>query len=212
MSDLLLRTPFWLRWYDHQALYQTGDERILLTFDDGPHPQWTPQLLDILDRFNLRSLFFVCGNRLKQYPETARQIVTAGHELGMHGMYHKSLLFRSESAIREELMEEQLLFSEFNLPAARFVRPPFGYFFIPYKRAVRSLQLTSVIWNLTVKDYKCESENVILRRLLKLQRAGDVILLHDYSRCTGQLLSILSDYLTISQESGLHFVSHGEVL
>jgi peptidoglycan-N-acetylglucosamine deacetylase len=210
MSDLFLRTPFWIRWYNRQALYQTGDKRILLTFDDGPHPRWTPQLLKTLDRFNLQGLFFLRGDHLQQYPDIAREAIDAGHQLCLHGMYHKSILLRSESVIREELQTQLRLFKELNLPTPIYARPPYGYFMRPYQRAVRSLLLTNMLWNLGVKDYKCENGKIILRRLLKLQQPGDIILLHDNSRCAGQMLTNLSDYIETSHERGIRFVSRGE--
>jgi peptidoglycan-N-acetylglucosamine deacetylase len=212
MSDLFLRTPFWQRWYDPQALYQTGDARLLLTFDDGPHPRWTLQLVEILDRFEVQALFFLRGDHLQQYPEIARHTAAAGHQLCLHGMYHKSMALKSKSRIREELLAELNLFAKFQLPTPRYVRPPYGYFLFPYQRAVRSLNLTNVLWNLAIKDFSCDSSALIQQRLLKLQHPGDVVLLHDHARCTEQLLSILPEYLRISQQRGLRFVSRGEKL
>ncbi|MBL7032758.1 MAG: polysaccharide deacetylase family protein [Candidatus Delongbacteria bacterium] len=212
MINCCLRTPGWLRLLQHRAWHHTGDNRVLLTFDDGPHPVWTPYLLEILARFNLRGLFFLRGDHLQLHPETARLISTGGHWLGLHGMQHGSQLLRSRLAVRTELQVQQRQFEEVGLPRALFCRPPYGYYLPTYTGAAEDLKLTTMLWSLMIRDYRPLQPQLLQRRLLRLQQAGDIILLHDHAQGTPQLLEMLPGYLEASLARNVRFVLQGEEL
>ena len=83
----------------------SGCGRVALTFDDGPDPNYTPQILDILKRYQVKACFFVVGAKVRQYPDLTRQILQAGHAVGNHGFRHKAVWLLSPRATRRKLTQ-----------------------------------------------------------------------------------------------------------
>src|ERR1700676_5482180 len=101
---------------------------LALTFDDGPNPAVTPQLLDELDRHSARATFFLIGKFARACPELVREISARGHLLGNHTETHANLIFRSRAGIRDELDRRQVaIFSAPPAAPPRWMRPPYGY-------------------------------------------------------------------------------------
>ena len=100
----LLEIPFIRRYLDRKLLcrVKTGEPRVALTFDDGPNPNHTPKLLDLLGKRMVRATFFLVGKRVKRHPELARRIVEEGHEIGNHGMHHVPVLLLPPALVASE--------------------------------------------------------------------------------------------------------------
>ncbi len=212
MSNYFYRIHPWLeKWY-RRATYHTGDERLLLTFDDGPHPEWTRRLLAILTEFQVRAVFFLWGDRMQRHPELAPLLHAAGHQTGLHGMYHNSWRFHSRGDIRSELNTQLALFQQAELPSPHWVRPPYGACGPAYRRVVTELGLSTMLWRLAPRDYRARSGEQLLQRLWREQRPGDIVLLHDGATGTPHLLEVLPAYLEGSRARGLRFVAPGEDL
>ena len=180
-----------------------------LTFDDGPNPQATPELLEILARHRVRATFFLIGDHAVREPALTRQIHAAGHTIGNHTMHHPWLPRHLNAFIREELRAaSQTIEDILGAPVALF-RPPHGARRPFVFRAARELNLQVVLWNMIVGDWKSRSADDLLKRiqsgvsLNQRRERGTNLVLHDGSqhspnadrRATVQAVAALLDHL-----------------
>jgi len=160
---------------------------LALTFDDGPNPIWTPRLLDLLARRDVRATFFLVGSRAQAEPSLVRQIVAAGHLIGNHSWSHLNLALASSRTIDEQIYRATETLEEITGLPITFFRPPFGARRPATLRIARRLGLTPVLWNAMTSDWKNPSADAIALRLqtkidrLYLRSQAANIVLHDGS-------------------------------
>lgn len=160
---------------------------LAITFDDGPNPAWTPQLLDVLERQNVKATFFLVGSYAQREPALVRRIVDEGHVIGNHSWSHPNLALTATTRVQEELRRTSVVLEEMTGGPVRYFRPPFGARRPGVLRAARQLGLTPVMWNAMTDDWREPSEERIARRLFeRIDRltsrgfAGNIVL-HDGS-------------------------------
>src|SRR5712691_9108355 len=156
-----------------------GSRQLALTYDDGPNDPHTLRLLEVLARYGVHATFFLIGRYVRQRPEIAREIITAGHIVGNHTFTHTLLIFKSESEIRKELSECHAALQDAVGEHTNLFRPPFGGRRPAVLRVAREHGLEPVMWNVTGYDWNAVPAAVIERKVAKQIRGGDVILLHD---------------------------------
>jgi peptidoglycan/xylan/chitin deacetylase (PgdA/CDA1 family) len=160
---------------------------LALTFDDGPNPAWTPRLLEILARRQVRATFFIVGSRAENEPDLVRQIVAAGHLIGNHSWSHRNLALAPARRIKEELLHASRTLEQIAGSPVRCFRPPFGARRPAVLRIARDLGLHPVLWNAMTSDWKNPSAEAIARQLAakidRLEGRGLAanIVLHDGS-------------------------------
>jgi len=156
-----------------------------LTFDDGPNPIATSQLLEVLARHQVKATFFAIGKYVRQHPTLARQILAEGHILGNHTMSHPRLSLEPEASIREELTTCNAVLSDITGAPIRYFRPPFGARRPIVLRIARELGLVPVLWNVTAYDWDPVGPHRIYSNLQQgiarnqKSRRGSNLLLHD---------------------------------
>ena len=185
------------------GLRDTGE--VALTFDDGPHPLYTPLLLKILKSRGILATFFVVGERVQQFPALADRMAQEGHELGNHGFSHKNMTGLSLTEVHRELEKTFVLIKMHTGQKVHLFRPPGGQYNRAILKCIEGMGYTMVLWEINPSDWKTSSED-ILRRVGKSIKPGDIILLHDGSMATLNALPPLIDYI---QEKGLRFVTVG---
>jgi peptidoglycan-N-acetylglucosamine deacetylase len=154
-------------------------DSIALTFDDGPHPEWTPRLLDVLDELRVRATFFVIGERAAEHPRLVRCIVDAGHVLGNHTMRHPvHLAAMPPHLVRREIGEAQDAIAQAAGQSATVFRAPQGSWSRTVLRLAREAGLEPVDWGVDPKDWR-EPQSPRLGAEIMRSRAGDVVLCHD---------------------------------
>jgi peptidoglycan-N-acetylglucosamine deacetylase len=156
-----------------------GSRQIALTYDDGPNDPHTLRLLEVLAKHNVHATFFLIGRYVQQQPQIAREIVQAGHVVGNHTFTHPLLIFKSESEIRQELTQCRDALQDATGQPSNLFRPPFGGRRPAVLRIARELDLEPVMWNVTGYDWNAPPAEKIERKVAKLMRSGNVILLHD---------------------------------
>lgn len=159
---------------------QTGLPQVALTFDDGPHPQHTPQLLDILARYRVRATFYVIGSLVRRYPEIARRIVADGHEIGNHTWTHPTLSQLGDGTVLTEIdrTQEMVWQTVGHVPVT--MRPPYGAFSPRQSRMLQaSRNLPTVIWSVDPQDWRRPGSSVVAERMVRGARPGAIILAHD---------------------------------
>jgi peptidoglycan/xylan/chitin deacetylase (PgdA/CDA1 family) len=157
-----------------------GQDRVALTFDDGPHAAGTPAVLDELARRGALATFFLVGEQAAQRPALAREIVDAGHEVAVHGYRHSLLLRRRVRELSEDLDRAVAVIADATGIAPALYRPPYGVFSSGALVHVRERGWRPLLWSAWGRDWERRATpESIARRATKGLRAGDVVLLHD---------------------------------
>jgi peptidoglycan/xylan/chitin deacetylase (PgdA/CDA1 family) len=160
---------------------------LALTFDDGPNPVYTPRLLDLLSRRNVRATFFLVGSYAQSHPSLVRQIAAAGHCIGNHSWSHLNLVLASSRRIDEQIYRTTETLEQITGAPICYFRPPYGARRPATLRIARRLGLVPVLWNAMTSDWKNPSADAIAHRLQNkidsLYRQGFAanIVLHDGS-------------------------------
>jgi peptidoglycan/xylan/chitin deacetylase (PgdA/CDA1 family) len=155
---------------------QTDEPVAALTFDDGPHPDTTPLILDILKAHNAKATFFVVGQAAKQHPEVLERIMREGHELGNHTFDHPSLPRLSASEIATQVTRCAAVIP----PQERqWFRPPYGHLTAAICLQLRPLKQQVVTWTFHCEDWSETSAEPILERFNKRLSPGSIVLFHD---------------------------------
>ena len=161
-------------------------EGVGLTFDDGPHPEGTPAVLDALDSGRARATFFLVAEQVQRYPELAAEIARRGHEVAVHGFRHRNQMRLSPRVFAADLARAQAVIGEARGDAPWLYRPPYGIFTLPGLAIVRRAGLRPLLWSKWGLDWRAKLPAPQLARVATRGLVtGDVILLHDadwYSR------------------------------
>jgi peptidoglycan/xylan/chitin deacetylase (PgdA/CDA1 family) len=153
--------------------------QVALTFDDGPNDPYTPQLLDVLARHNVKATFFMLGGYVQARPDLARIVAEAGHVIGNHTFSHPNLIFVPANRARKEIEDCHRALTDAVGEHSRLFRPPFGGRRPASLRVARALGLEPIMWNVTGYDWKAPSPEYIEQKIANRLRGGSVILLHD---------------------------------
>ena len=151
---------------------------VVLTFDDGPAPPFTEQVLDILAQHKVTATFFLCGKNVERHPEIARRIVREGHTIGNHTYSHPFLFFRSSRFIASEIDRAQEAIERITGVRPTLFRPPYGARWFGLMPVLRRRGLKMVMWSVMGFDWKYQTQTII-RATTRRLHPGAVILLHD---------------------------------
>ena len=162
------------------VLREEGAEGVALTFDDGPHPQGTPAILETLREAGAPATFFLAGEQVLRRPSLAAEIVAAGHRVELHCHRHRNQLRLTPRMLIEDAERARAAIEEASGQAVRDYRPPYGIFSAAGLRAVRRRGWRPVLWSLWGRDWKRGATPAsIARKATARARAGDILLLHD---------------------------------
>ena len=199
-----------------QTLRRLDDaSRMAITFDDGPNPSVTPKVLELFERYNAKATFFLIGQRVRVFPELAREIAVRGHAIGNHTETHPSLTFLSPGRITEELERCDDAIAEATGKRPRWMRPPFGYRSPLLDGIVRRRGGAGVaMWSVAARDWRTDSPEPVIQRLRRA-RGGDIVLLHDGDHRVregkrGHVLAALEYWLPRWRDAGIQFVKLDE--
>lgn len=179
-------------------------KEVALTFDDGPHPKYTLELLKILKSENVRATFFVVGFMAEKYPDLLRAIKDGGHEIGNHTYSHVTLTkIPLNQVLTEYRANNDVIFRITGL-TAKYCRPPGGDFNGDVLKNSLSLGLTTVLWTDDPGDYSNPGDDVLYDREVSRLDPGAIILLHDGSQNT---LDTLQKFIRTAKRRGYKFVT-----
>ncbi|HWI95160.1 MAG TPA: polysaccharide deacetylase family protein [Solirubrobacterales bacterium] len=157
-----------------------GDDGVALTFDDGPHPQGTPAVLEVLRERGAMATFFLVGEQVERYPALVTEIVAAGHGVELHCFRHRNNLRLGPASFLEDAERARVSIEEAGGSAVTCYRPPYGIFSAATLRAVRQRGWRPVLWSRWGRDWdRGATAESIARRASAGLGPGDVVLLHD---------------------------------
>ena len=188
-----------------------GDKVIALSYDDGPSPANTPELLEILASSSAQATFFVVGSEVVRHPKLAARIAAVGHELGNHSFSHANPHDLDEHGLREEISRGALAIAEAAAPSPLF-RPPFGKRPRTAAQLATELGLLTIMWSVDSGDTMPFSASRIAREVLCRVEPGDIVLMHDGGERRQRTLDATRQILRELTARGYRFVTVSNLL
>lgn len=184
---------------------KTPRDRVAITFDDGPHPRFTPQVLELLQQFNARATFFCIGQHIEAHPELFKKIIEDGHTVGNHTYSHSNYFgFFPAKKVIGELERTNRTVKELTGLNMMLYRPAFGVTNPHIAKALKVTGLHPVGWSKRSLDTTKRDADAVFRRITTKLKKGDVILLHDTSEKT---VAVLERLLSFLQERNMQSVT-----
>lgn len=197
---------------------QTEDKIVALTFDDGPHPVYTRQVLEILERFGVKATFFLIGRQVRSHPEIVEQIKSGNHEIENHSDQHLFYLsWLPPDRIRQEIVAAQEAIYRITGRYPSFFRSPLGWVSNDLVAVCRELKLPIINGSVKASDVSHPGTEYIIRTVLDKTRGGAIIILHDAGgvgeyRDRSQTLEALPIIIQNMKEQGYEFVTIREMI
>lgn len=195
------------------------DRRLVLTFDDGPDPVWTPKVLDQLKQYDAHAVFFVTGTMSSRHPELVERMVREGHEVGLHTFNHPDLSYQSTDRIAWELSQNQLALAGAAGIHTSLFRPPYSSFSDaldnkswPVTQYIGSRGYITVLNNTDSEDWKRPGADAIIKRATPKGTSGSIVLMHDSGGDRSQTVAALGRFLPQMKERGYRFTNLTEAL
>ncbi len=204
IKSIIDRTPFLNQFIIFKGI--NAEKQIALTFDDGPDPEKTPRLLQILKEKGVKATFFLLGSEVEKYPEVARAILQDGHVVGNHTYSHQDFDgISNQEALAEIQKGFDILRRVLNQDQIKLLRSPKGDLRWRLLPALIKQKICLVFWSVDPKDFEVKDAEIIRKRLLEHHyQGGEIILLHDTVEATIDMIDSLIDTL---QKKGLQFVT-----
>jgi peptidoglycan/xylan/chitin deacetylase (PgdA/CDA1 family) len=180
---------------------QAEKKQIAITFDDGPNPYYTMELLDGLKARGVQATFFVLGEEAQNYPEILEAIYEDGHQIGIHSWQHVNFTEIGYAAVAEQIERTQEIIYEITGEYADFIRPPYG---IWEDELDKKIPLIEVLWDVDPMDWATNDADAVVKRVEKNAKEGSIILLHDASQST---VSAAFTIIDILKDEGYEFVT-----
>lgn len=211
--DVRMINPGFMRYLIPWCIWRGGPENrtVYLTFDDGPHPEHTPDILKILKDSQAPGAFFLTGEKTVRHPGVVERIHREGHTIGNHGFSHKSLALKRRGAAMDEMTRTGEIIRKITGSSPRFFRPPYGRFDFRFRKWMRELDCRMVIWSLITGDFRDHDPDFLIGRVRDRIHPGAVILMHDGLPTTPNLVRALPGILELLGKQGYRFGSLDEL-
>lgn len=190
----------------HAVEDQEEPKKIALTFDDGPHPLYTEQMLSLLEREQIPATFFLLGQNVEEYGDLVREIAEKGHLIGNHTYHHVQITTLTTEQAYAEIDQTSRLIEELTGEGTEYVRPPFGTW---NEGLEAELDLIPVMWTIDTLDWTTGNVDWIVNRVVKKVQENDIILMHDSYKSTVQAVERL---IPLLEAEGFEFVTVDEVI
>ena len=189
-----------------------GENCIALTFDDGPHPAYTEEILQILEEYGVKATFFAIGENVQQYPDVFETILEKGHEVGNHTFSHPHLQHENGERLTRELEQTESLLASKGALGTKLFRPPEGVCSDAVCKAARGLGYAIILWTVDTRDWCHTSSSQIAQTVMGSVKSGDIILFHDYVTKPSPTPEALRIMIPQLLEKGYRFVTVSELL
>lgn len=183
-----------------------GKKLIALTFDDGPHSELTPKLLEVLNKHDVRATFYLLGSRVEFYPKIVKQINGQGHQIGSHTQNHKDLTNLNDKELKKEIERTDKAIEKITGKKPTTVRPPYG---ASDKKVRKEIGRPIVLWSVDSLDWKLKNAEKVRKAVVKEAEDGDIILLHDIHKTS---VDSVDKMITELKKKGYTFVTVDQLI
>lgn len=184
---------------------QVKDKEIAITFDDGPNKEFTPKVLALLEKHHAKATFFLIGNQLEENKELVQEMIAKGHTIGNHTFSHTNNFgFLKTEEVLSDLEKNIALVSQLFQLKMKLFRPAFGVTNPRIAKAVMKLNLATFGWSIRSLDTTKDSKEKIIARITKNIQKGDIVLLHDTSQ---KSVEVLEQFLIFLEKKKLQSVT-----
>jgi peptidoglycan-N-acetylglucosamine deacetylase len=192
-----------------QTEFDPSGKYIALTFDDGPHPNVTPKILQTLREHNVKGTFFMMGSQVEKYPDMAKQVADDGHEIGNHTYSHPNMRKRTTAEMIEEIRTTNEMIELATGIEPSLFRPPYGIYTSEVLEYAGANDYLTVLWSVDSLDWKSKNAGAIHNTVTQHVTNGSVVLMHDIHTATAEALPELIETL---QTEGYQFVTVSELM
>ncbi|MGL4523007.1 MAG: flippase-like domain-containing protein [Bacilli bacterium] len=204
----------YVRLFHGYSLYKlSGKNQVAFTFDDGVRPVYTENILDVLNKHNVKGTFFVIATQAEKYPFIVQRIIDEGHSLGMHSYAHDNALFQTLKQTKQDFEKSMAIFQRNNWPI-HYYRPPWGHVNLTTLWLLRKYDITLIMWSMMVGDWTHRAtKHKMMQKMKENISSGDIICLHDgrsEGSITMQMTEALDETLPKLVEKQLECVSLNE--
>jgi len=163
----------------------TKEKVVALTFDDGPHPQFTPEVLNLLAQYHVKATFFMIGKRMEQYPEIVREVAKQGHIIANHTYTHPhDIELDTRGQVKRELEGCEQVIERLTGKRAHLFRPPRGLIDSTVFMVAEEEGYRTILWTVSADHHDAPTPQLMAKRVLQHIRPGGIILAHDGTFCT----------------------------
>lgn len=200
--------------FNKDVIKSTNQKGIMLTFDDGPHPTYTAQLLDLLKEFQVPATFFVVANNAKQNPDLIRRMEREGHTIALHSLAHRNAWFYSYMYCKKDFTKSLEIMEEIGVKF-HYYRPPWGHTNIFTSYFTKKHNLKMIYWNLMVDDWHYNSVSLILQnKILNSITSNSILCLHDDGHdvyadpnAPERMIKTLTTTIPLLKQQGYEFIT-----
>lgn len=186
--------------------------KIALTFDDGPHPRYTGQILDVLEEYDIKATFFVVGVNAKNYPDSLIDVIKKGHEIGNHTYSHPHVSGLNTYTLTDEVEKCESTIYGLTDYKTKLFRPPEGMIDADVRTVLRSLDYKVIMWDIDTRDWAHEPPEKIAENVISNIASGDIILMHDYIGHNSPTIEAIKIFIPVLLEKGYKFVVVSELI
>ena len=179
--------------------FNKKEKVVYLTFDDGPIPEITPWVLELLDKYNIKATFFCVGDNVRKHPEIYQQVIDRGHQIGNHTFHHLQGLKKTTKTYLKDVKEASTLIK------TKLFRPPHGHMRVPQFFMLRK-HFKVVMWDVVTRDYsRLMTSEQVFNNVKKYTRKGSVIVFHDSIKAGNRMKESLPKSIEWLLEQGYSF-------
>lgn len=182
---------------------------VAFTFDDGPHPQVTPRVLDILSKYGAKATFFMLGSEVNKYPNIVKRIASEGHELGNHSHNHPDLTKMDYASVEKQFSGTRSLIEQVTGINTSLFRPPYGAINSNVISAAGNTGSSLILWSVDSLDWQSRNANAVYNQVMATVQSGSIVLMHDLYPTTADALERV---LKTLKDQGFKFVTVSELL
>ena len=191
----------------------TKSKVVAITFDDGPHPTFTPLLLNALREERVKATFFVLGKQVNKHPEIAVRIHKEGHELGNHGYSHMAMRHLNQNQIYKEIKKTEKVIARHVGVRTNLFRPPYGEMVPAIVKVNNQLGYRLIRWSIDPKDWdQHQNASTITRHVESKVRPGDIILFHDGGANQKETIRAVRTIVRDLKKRGYQFVTISQLM